>query len=274
MKKYIKVFIYSYKEKDLYDQILLLKNNESGTNKVVYYVYDQSNINREYIFKNIEGVVYNFVNWNDYSGISVYRKKVLSLDKSDFYMEVSSIKYIEPDWDVFLINSLKGEMIISGTGNVKINIDGYFIKKEVETSTELLLTNYADMSFIFMGENCFIFLNKLISLKGVGQDLLLSLILINNSYQIYSLPSKFCSTGSFDYKVYRPYSIYNGYNKLINFLRLYDTEMFKNVHGVDLKTISKMPYQVDDVEYNTAETNLSHLDEGRFLKPYSFISIV
>lgn len=274
MKKYIKVFIYSYKEKDLYDQILLLKNNESGTNKIVYHVYDQNNINREHIFKNIEGVVYNFVNWNDYCGISFYRNKVILSDLSDFYMEVSSLKSIEPDWDVFLVNSINGKMVISGTGSVKIKIDDYFIKKEVKTSTDFVLTNYIDMSFIFMVGKFPILFNKLTNLKSVGQDLFLSLILINNNYEIYSLPNKFCSTGSFDYKIYRPYSIYHGYNKMIMFFRSYNTEMFKNVHGIDLKNMSKMPYQVDDVEYNNAVTNLSHLDEGRFLKPYNSISIV
>jgi hypothetical protein len=274
MKKYIKVFIYSYKEKDLYDQVLLLKNKESGTNKVVYYVYDQSNIDREDVFKNIEGVVYNFVNWNDYRGVSVYRKRVLLSDISDFYMEISSLKSIEPDWDVFLVNSLKGKMVISGNGKVKINVDGYSVKKEVEESSDFVLTNYIDMSFIFMGVNSSILLSKLVGLKGVGQELLLSLILMDNKYEIYSVPNEFCSTGSFDYKVYRPYSIYHGYNKMIESFQSYDTEMFKNFHGVDLKDMSKMPYQVDDVEYHTAVTNLSYLDEGRFLKPYSFISIV
>ena len=274
MKKYIKVFIYSYKEKDLYDQILLLKNNESGTNKVVYYVYDQSNIDREDIFKDVDGVVYNFVNWNDYRGISVYRKRVLLSDLSDFYMEVSGIKSIEPDWDVFLVNNLKGKMVFSGTGSIKINLDGYFIKKEVSESTEVVLTNYVDMSFIFMGVNSSILLSKLIDLKGVGQELLLSLVLIDNKYEIYSVPNEFCSVGSFDYKVYRPYSIYHGYNKMIESIHLSDTEMFEEIHGIDLKNISKMPYQVDDVQYHTAVTNLSYLDEGRFLKPYSFISIV
>jgi hypothetical protein len=112
-------------------------------------------------------------------------------------------------------------------------------------------------------------------LKDLGQDLLASCLLLSAGYRIYSLPSKAYSQIEQENRdTYVPYSKIHGYNKMLRYIVSKNNKAFEDFHGIQLSKLTKLPYEIDDVEYLSFKISLEELDVPRFLSGYNGVQIV
>ena len=274
--KSIKVFIYSYKNKNLLDQIKDLISKESSMFDVSYYVFDQNNVDRDFNFKDIPNVIYKFIHWDDYKSMAYYRNTcILNEKRTDYFLEINPNISIMNSWDLYLSSVLKENGVVSGKGIPKLSIDRHRILTDTEESQSVQLTNFVDINFLFLRSKEAMVLTKLNMLKDLGQDLLASCLLLSAGYRIYSLPSKAYSQIEQENKdTYVPYSKIHGYNKMLKYIVSKNNKAFEDFHGIQLSKLTKLPYEIDDVEYLTFKISLEELDVPRFLSGYNGVQIV
>lgn len=274
----IKVFIYSYKNKNLIDQVKDLTKKASGNNKIKYYVCDQNNLDREFFFKEVADVVYSFVRWDDYKSITYYRNiTIFNKDSSKYFMEIDPNIEMSDNWDDYLLENIKDNVIISGSGSVKISLSDGKIFSEVTENNEISKSNYLNIDLLFCKLKDAMLLNDMHYLKKYGQDLLGSLIYLSKGFEIQSLPSnKYIKRKQENDETYIPYSVFHNYNRLVSTIKnnLYDLDIFKLIHGVDLLDLKYKPYEINDVGYLGYRVNLDELNVPRFLSGYRGIVIL
>lgn len=275
--KTIKVFIYSYKNKNLLDQLQDIINKQSNNFNVVYYIYDQNNVNRDFLFSKIKSnIVYTHINWDDIKSITYHRNMViLNSDPSDFYFEINPNLSLMHDWDLLLTSNIDDKKIISGFGMPKLFIDKFYVIKRIEESLEIQQSNYIDIDLIFCSQKDAINLIKLKCLKDIGQDLFASIIFINDNYKIYSLPSSFYKkTIQENINTYKAFSYNHGYNNMLKDINKLNNEKFESFHSILIKDIQEIPYQKDDVYYNSYKISLEQMEHPRFLTGYNGVQII
>ena len=274
--KSIKVFIYSYKNKNLLDQVKDLISKQSGMMNIVYYVVDQNNVDRDFHFKDLENVKYNFVQWDDYKSISYYRNStMLNGEMTNYFLEINPNISMMRSWDLYLASTLKEKSVVSGSGKVKLSIDRPLVRVEKIENEKVSVSNYVDINLVFTTLPTAMLLSRLNILKHDGQDLFASAIFISNRYSIYSLPSNSYSQIEQDNAgTYVPYSKIHGYNKMLDLVKQQYNVGFKDLHGIDLKDLSFMPYEIDDVGYLSYRISLENSEIPRFLSGYNGIQIL
>jgi hypothetical protein len=274
--KSVKVFIYSYKNKNLLDQVKDIISKQSDLLKVTYYVFDQTNVNREFYFKDIDNVVYNFIRWDDYKSKTYYRNAViLNENISHYFLEINPNISLMKSWDIYLSSVLKPKSVISGSGLVKLSIDRHLVVASRIKSEGINVTNYVDINFMFLKLSDAMLLTNLNILKGLGQELLASATFVSNGYLIESLPSSSYTIEEQDnLDTYIPYSVIHGYNNMLNMVSSKDTSSFEEFHGIRLLDIVKMPYEINDVSYLHYKISLENLDVPRFLSGYRGVQIL
>jgi hypothetical protein len=274
--KSIKVFLYSYKNKNLLDQVKDLMSKESGLMGVVYYVVDQNNVDRDFYFKDLKNVKYNFVQWDDYKSISYYRNSTMfNDDMTNYFLEINPNVCMMRSWDLYLASTLKEKSVISGNGNVRLSIDRHKVRVDKVNNDTVSISNYIDTNLIFTTLPTAMMLSRLNVLKYEGQDLFASAIFLSNGYTIYSLPSNsYSQTEQDNSGTYVPYSKIHGYNKMLRLIKDQNNTVFQEFHGVDLEDLSFMPYEIDDVGYLSYRISLENSEIPRFLSGYNGIQIL
>jgi hypothetical protein len=272
----VKVFIYSYKNKNLLDQINEIISKQSGLLNVTYYVFDQNNVDREFYFKDIDRVRYKFVHWDDYKSKTYYRNvTILNEDVANYFFEVNPNISLMGSWDIYLSSVLKPKSVISGKGLPKLSIDRHLVRSEYNKSDNIYVANYIDVDFMFLKLTDAMMLTSLNILKGIGQDLLASANFMSKGYSIESLPSSAYSVSRQENAdTYIPYSVVHGYNKMLDVLRTKDNTAFEEFHGIKLSELTRMPYEIDDVSYLHFRISLENLDVPRFLSGYRGVQIL
>lgn len=269
----IKVFIYSYKNENLLDQVkdILAKKT---TNNIKYYVYDQNNVNRDFLFDGIKEVDYNFIRWDDYQSITNYRSIVLlNGDMSDYYLEINPNVQMFDNWDTYLLNNIEEMTIISGYGLSNLQIDRYKVINNITNSEDISISNYIDINFIFCKSSDARFLCSLNSIKELDQNLFASLIYVRKNYTIKSLPYKYYNDITEDQSVWKAWSTTHGYNKFLEKQKAENNELFESFHKININDISLIPYQVDDVLYPNFKISLENLEKPRYLNGYKGVEI-
>ena len=273
--KTIKVFIYSYKNKNLLEKVIELKNNQSNINKIKYFIYDQSGTDKSNIFNKLDNVFYRYIQWDNTRGIPYYRSQTISQQNSNYFLELSTKISLPKNWDIYLIESLPNNAIISGNSLKKIKVVNQIISYDEEQIDKITESNFIDIDFIFLKEQHAIFLNKLFQLKYYGQDLFASIIYSSIGIKIFSLNSDFYEkTISKDDILYYPYSKTHGYNKMIDNIRSLDNSLFEKFHNIKISDIPKISYQVDDVMYHNPRTSLDNSESPKFHSGYSTVRVV
>lgn len=274
--KSIKVFIYSYKNKNLLDQVKDVISKQSNLLKVTYYVFDQNNVNRDFYFKDMDTVVYKFIHWDDYKSKTYYRNIViLNEDVSQYFLEINPNISIMKSWDIYLSSIIKPKSVISGKGAVKLSIDRHLVIADRIESEKVNVSNYIDVNFMFLKLSDAMLLTGLNLLKDIGQDLFASVIFMSNQYSIDSLPSSSYSLEPQDNAdTYVPYSAIHGYNSMLQIIASKDLSRFEEFHGINLMDLVKMPYEINDVSYLHYKISLDNLDLPRFLSGYRGIQIL
>jgi hypothetical protein len=274
--KSIKVFIYSYKNKNLLEYLQDIINKQSNRFNVIYYVYDQNNINRDFLFDKVKAnLIYTHIRWDDLRSITYYRNiTILNSNSSDYYFEVNPNLSLMNDWDILLTSSIDNKKIISGFGIPKLFIDKSYVIEKRESSYGIEKTNYIDIDLIFCSQGDAMTLLKLKNLKDIGQNLLASLLFVNNDYEIYSLPTNLYNKRiQENLNAYKSFSKNHGYNKMILQIKNSNNDKFESFHNILINDILEIPYQVDDVCYNDYKISLEHMDNPRFLAGYNKVQI-
>jgi len=272
----IKVFIYSYKNKNLLEQVQDIISKQSNNNDITYYVYDQNNVNRDFIFNGIRSnMIYTHIRWDDIRSITYYRNMaILNYSNTKYYLEINPNISLMNNWDMFFISNIQDKKIISGFGVPNLSIDKYYVNVQRKESSSIQEVNYIDIDLIFCSQLDAMNLIKLKKLKELGQDLFASIIFINKGYKIYSLPSDmYYKKVQENLNTYRAFSKNHGYNKMISEIKNNNNEIFESFHNILIKDISEIPYQVDDISYHDYRISLEHMDNPRFLTGYNKVQI-
>lgn len=274
--KSVKVFIYSYKNKNILDQLKDMISKQSGLLDVSYYVFDQNNVNREFHFKDMERVTYRFIRWDDYKSKTYYRNTaILNGDVANYFFEVDPNISLMGSWDIYLSSVLKPKSVISGKGLPKLSLDRHLVKADYIKSDNINISNYIDTKFMFLKLSDAMMLTNLNILKGIGQDLFASAIFVSSGFDIESLSSSAYTLGIQDNAdTYVPYSVIHGYNKMLSALLSKDNSRLEAFHGVNLSELTRMPYEIDDVSYLQYKISLEAQDVPRFLSGYSGVQIL
>jgi hypothetical protein len=275
--KSIKVFIYSYKNKDLSNQLQEIIDNESKSNSIRYHVYDQNNVNRDFLFNKFgDNVKYNFIRWDDLKSITHYRNlTILNQNNTDYYFEINPNISVFKNWDEYLISNIHEKNIISGFGKSKLNIDRFYIINKSDYTNNIYESNYMDIDFIFCKLSDAMHLMRLRQLKDLGQNLFATLIFMGNGYKIMSLPSNLYNKKIQDNSdTYKAFSANHGYNDMLNEVKSYNNDNFESFHDIKIADIKNIPYQVNDVPYDNYQISIENLDNPRFLSGYSKVQIM
>ena len=275
MKQTIGIFIHSYKNKNLKSIVEDILKKSSGNLTLRFFIYDQSNINKEKDFYNNHNTNYNHIRWDDHLGIPNYRDLFLK-NNFDYFLEVSEHIELIDNWDVILTNFLKSKnnLVISGKGKTNLSINNFLINKNEELSNNFYLNNWIDMNFIFLDKKHIKFFSILNNLKYYGQDILLSTELMLNSIDIYSCPSSFYLISKVNNleDSFCSYDLYHNYNESVNYLKknkdkLNNFEKHKNINILD---INYLPFNNVGVSYKNVVSNLD-IETNRYILGFGSI---
>jgi hypothetical protein len=271
--KSIKVFIYSYKNENLLDQVKDIVSKQ-GNNKIIYHVYDQNNVNRDFLFNEIGGVNYNYIRWDDYQSITSYRSIVLlNGNPSEYYLEINPNVVLDQNWDEYLLDNLEDNTIISGHGIINLKVDGHKVIKDTIETNDISVSNYIDIDLIFCKYTDAMILSSLKEIKEFDQNLFASLIFVRKNYTIKSLPSNKYTFNIKNNNLWKAWSTNHGYNKFLEKQKIQNNDLFENFHRISVNSISPIPYQIDDVLYPNFKISIENLEKPRYLNGYKGVEI-
>lgn len=258
----IKVFVYSYKNKNLLEFCESLKLR--SFNDVIIDVYDQNTVDRSFIFKkNIDYIRFNHIPWDDRKGPYYHRIKSLG-QKFDYFLSISDSCVFTDNWDQQLIDQCESKTVISGRGSVSLKTNKFFVEDSVKISNGEK-TQWINKDFIFLKMSDAVLLAKSKFLKSYGDSLLSSILFTKLGFTIKSMPSYFYTTIDKE-ETYLPYSKYHGYNKLLSMIinKKIESTKFEQYHNLDLSTLKLLPFETDDVPYYKTAWSLDSENETRF----------
>jgi hypothetical protein len=275
--KIINVFVYSYKNKTLFDNIKDIYKKSSKKNIIKIFIYDQNNLNRNDMFKCLNYVKYTHINWD--CTIPFYKYRNFAINKIfDYYFEINDNISLCNEWDVKLLNYLenKKNVILSGSGKINMFIKNNKIQKYYDNNINFNETNFIDLDFIFIKKENIKIL-KTTQPTFYNQELFLSAISMNNDISIHSVPSYFYkkNTRSFLQKIYIPFSLYENYNLAIEYIKNNNSENFINYHKINIDEIFlineknvALNYHYQDYMMDNNETRFLNLYKNIFTKTF------
>jgi hypothetical protein len=268
----IKVFIHSYKNKNLLDFCENLQKN--AFHEVAIDVYDQNTIDRSEAFYNKKNINYKHILWDDRKGISYYR--MLSLHgRFDYFLSISDLTIFKSGWDLELIKECTDMNIVSGKNLISLKIDNFFILQESEISEKVSESQWINKDFIFLKMSNAVLLSKSKFLKKYGESLFFSILFSELNFKIKSMYNSFYDK-EIEEEKYLPYSKYHGYNKLISMIKNKEIKYkkFEEYHKLDLLKLNLLPFETDDVSYYKPIFNIDFEEETRFHRNIKKIEIV
>lgn len=269
----IDVLVYGFKSKGLPESVKKLIDNQSGTNEISVIVYDQTNLNRQEKFENIE---YRHIQWDSMISKFKYLKDTVSNSSAEYFMYVDGEVYLEKNWDMELVMGHGGrDIVISGNHSLEFDFSDYkFYTKynlhKIETTT---MTNWIKKELMFMSTDRFKSMPNLSLLKHNGIEEIYSLFCALNNVRVYALASAWYQThGSIYDNDFIPFSPNSNYNMVIDTLKSFPSRLFpipvdvgvlSNLVGYDFQRLSKLPFERNDIEYDPV-MNLDSMASERF----------
>ena len=262
--KDIFVYVYSYKEPDLLTFIDKIIERSSKNNRLHIYVSDQNNLTRLKQFSNHKNIFYEVIWWDELVSPLHYLKKCLEQNSNKNYDYALLLKQhveLPQDWDSELINMLPNNSVLSGSGSYNLSIEkNFYIKKESIPTDTITQTSYIDRNFIFGTFDSINSMEIPTKLKYYGEEEYLSMSLLNNNIQIYSLPSNYYNVMSkpIANRGYIPFSLNHNYNDVLNLLinnkslkLVYlDPKKFLSATGIEAEKLYLLPFDFNDIEYD------------------------
>jgi hypothetical protein len=271
--KTIFVHFWGYKSKELPEAVNALISNQSGQNKIVVSVYDQTNIAREEKFSSD---FYQHVRWDRIESSYTFLNNSINSAETDYFMYVEGAVYFQPGWDLELVMGHAGRnVIISGNAGVHFQKESNFYPpyKSFESSTANI-TNWISHDFIFMDTNLFKMFPDISLLKYIGLEDVFSLYAAHLDIRVQSIPSAWCKRidgGIFSID-YVPFSLKHNYNLVVDLYKekqnvffndIFCVARLSNLVGFDFSTLSYLPYAHNDISYNP-EMKIDNISAERF----------
>lgn len=269
----IVVFLYSYRNKNLYEYVVDLIEKSENRQTIKIKIYDQTNSMRNTQFAGMHNVEYNFIRWEDYYGPNYFRIKSL-LERSDYFLSLSDNVVLEQGWDRELINLCSENTIISMSGKETISYDSFFINAKRDYSEEVSVVKIADSDMIFMPAHLGFIFKDCDVFKVLGLSEAISIKLNNLKVKILSLPSNRATKIDLKNPIeYFPYSKTHNYSKLYDLLNSESGKEFCTEIGISLQKFKKYPYEMNDVEYHDPVSSLDQKPGGeKFHSDYRAIT--
>lgn len=278
----ISVIIYSYKGKFLKDVAEKIINNASNNSNIHLKIIDQHPLKRKEIFEKEFNCVYTHMFWDWQHGPMSYRKTMLDATTEEYTLFISDNVFVEKNWDEILVNFIKDKnYVVSGNSKLKIEKNGnFFIKKNNSSIGDFELTQFIDRRFIFGKTSTFLKdINFPEYLKYNGEEEAMSVELFTSGYDIFAAPSFLYSeigTNTLD-QLYVPFSLNHNYNSCIDLInngenkfssvynRKRSVKEFNEFHNDIFKSLIKLPFHTNDVDYDPTNLEFNSIDARRYV---------
>jgi hypothetical protein len=272
MNSGIDVLIYSYQNKNLFENIKKNINSSSKKNKLFFYIIDQNNVDRsKYI--NIENenveIMYKYIKWDSIKSPIIYKKEFLEKSKNEYYMQCGDNTLLKENWDAEFIEFVGTKnKVISGNYEYKIkNKNLYFIEKTKKYIDMYKQVNIIDRNLLFGKVEILSKIKYPINLKYFGEEESISLDLIKEGIEIYAAPTDHIKDNNIvlENEEYVPFSLYHGYNDFIE----KNKEIMYNTYNVNLL---ELPFFDDDVLYDVQKSKVDKMGGKRYLNDIKVIN--
>ena len=275
VRKDLNLIIYSYKNSQLRDVV----DAAFGATKVFkphVIVIDQHPLDRQEKFSGIEAFTYEHVFWDKIKSPCIYKRSFAFSDntnvpEAEYTMMLSDDFVLSDGWDLVVKNFLDSNpgTIVSGFGGGKVEVkDKYYLKRNLVSSESFTHTNYIDSKFIVTKTDTLRQVDyPALETKYYGESELLSLWAYEKHVKVFSAPTTIMpkDLGQRPLEnLYTPFSIEHNYNSVIDALKQRMPSFFVD-NGIDLDSLKRVPYQVDDVLYDPFNLEMTEITQERFI---------
>ena len=287
-KPKVHAIFYGYKNRVLKESVMSAINNASTDIELKVTVYDQNPLIRNEFFDKVNNCRYIHIYWDYIISPLSHINSGLSQEDSDYTMVSYGRINLSKDWDVELIKiSNDSNSVVSGKNKTIIKQKNLFYLETFTDKTNTFeISNYINKDFIFGRSSVIEKLRFPDYLKHEGVNEVMSLSYFTSGINIYSAPdSLYQITGpdTID-SMYTTFSKSHGYNEFIQLAktgknnhiiiknRAKSVKEFEEFHGIDLSLINKIPFPMDDVQYNPHEMPFDDVDQKKFMTKVNYIA--
>lgn len=283
MNKTIKVYIYSYKGKMLYDVVSNLIEKSSKNNKLFITIDDQNPLYRKSNFDKFENIEYNHIFWDHIKSPCIYKQEGIYKNDCEYTLMISDHIFLNENWDELLINNLGTRSIISGQGRTHFDFKNLFYTQKRYSHTDFFdISNYIDRDLLFAETALLKGYYYPTYLKYNGEEEALSLLFYCEGFDILSCPSNFYEKRYQNTleTLYVPFSINHNYNMVIDLFktgtnkfvkRMFNLELdrsletFIKYHNFAFDSLEYLPFNSNDVEYDNTDIEFDNIDQRKFM---------
>jgi len=270
----IGIFIYSFQNKKLIENLSDIAIKSSGLNNLYFYVVDQNNIERS---RNISidlshcKIVYKYIKWDSIKSPISYKKDAFRILNKKYFMVCGDGIELNSNWDLDLINKMNEVKYVNTTvisGNHKLvpfNKNQFIIDYKKIESENFEYNKCIDKDFLFCLSSDFKRVIFPEYLKYYGEDEEVSIFFKHS--KIMSMPTNFLinRTVPLNNIQYVPFSLYHGYNKFVE----KNKESILDIYGIEIK---KLPFDGDDVVYDLARSQTDKIGGSRYINKTRIIN--
>lgn len=276
MKKSIGIFVYSFQNKDLIDNLTDIVNKSSGLHDLSFYVIDQNNVERSRLF-NITAshvkIIYKHTKWDSIKSPVAHKFDGSRILASEYFMQCGDGIVMSQDWDVSLVDKIesvryKNQTIISGNHKLEFKNKNLFMIEKIKSVAE----NYSDVDmidrdFIFCLSSDIKRVGYPVELKYYGEEEEMSIMINQKHYHLLCCPTKLFQNNTLPLEDngYVPFSLTHKYNKFIE-----NNE--RNIIGLFGIEVIPFPFEDDDIEYTIEKSETDKIGGERYLNKTRIIN--
>ena len=269
MRKTIGVFVYSFQNKDLIDNLTDIVNKSSGSHDLSFYVIDQNNVERSRLF-NITAshvkIIYKHTKWDSIKSPIAHKFDGSRILASEYFMQCGDGIVMSQDWDVSLVDKIESvryqnQTIISGNHKLEFKNKNLFMIEKIKSVAE----DYSDVEMIdrdliFCLSSDIKRVGYPTDLKYYGEEEKMSIDIHHKHYNLICAPTAMFTnkTMPLENHGYVPFSLTHKY---IDFVK----ENYKNIRGLLGLDIKPLPFDNDDIAYVIDKSETDKIGGERYL---------
>jgi hypothetical protein len=269
MSKNIGVFIYSFQNKDLINNITDIVNKSSGEIELSFYIIDQNNVERSRMFdidaKHVK-MIYKHTKWDSIKSPVAHKFDGSRILACEYFMQCGDGIVFSKNWDTELVNKIesvryKNQTIISGNHKLTFeNKNLFMIKKKISETEEYSQVDMVDRDFIFCLSSDIKWLGYPTDLKYYGEEEQMSIDIKAKHYDLLCAPTRLYinNTVPLEKHGYVPFSLTHKYNKFVRSNQ-------KNIFGIFGLDIKPLPFEDDDIAYTIDKSETDKIGGERYL---------
>jgi hypothetical protein len=276
MKKSIGIFVYSFQNKDLIDNVTDIVNKSSGLHDLSFYIIDQNNVERSRLFDITAShvkIIYKHTKWDSIKSPIAHKFDGSIILASEYFMQCGDGVVMSKDWDVSLVDKIesvryKNQTIISGNHKLEFkNKNLFMIEKIKSVSEDYSDVDMIDRDFIFCLSSDIKRVGYPVELKYYGEEEKMSILINQKHYHLLCCPTKLFQNDTLplENNGYVPFSLTHKYNKFIE-----NNE--RNIIGLFGIELIPFPFEDDDIEYTIEKSETDKIGGERYLNKTRIIN--